>query len=225
MTKLISIIIPCRPNRPDLITGALQSLVDKTAQKERLEVLVKVDIGDDKTLEAVNSFQDKLSVKAILMDGSGGKANLAAYTNELAKQATGVFVWWWSDEVRILTDEWDLLIAVRECDADKIVALYFSIEKGNCGCYPMITKKWLNVTGRWSYHTPIDWWVCMVAGRVPNIAKTVLISEILIKDTNESGETTVEPGHAFPVPFAGDEIEAELEKDANKIKEAYPDVE
>jgi len=214
------VIIPCRPSRPDLITDCLQSLVDKTADKDRLEVLVKVDIGDDETLEAVKGFHDKLPVRAILMDGSRRKEGLAIYTNELAKQAVGKFVWWWADEVRILTDGWDLVIAERESDADSFNVLLADIEKGTYGCYPMVTKKWLDTTGRWTWHSAIDWWIWAVSVRIPDISKTFVERRMKIKDTTISGETTVDPGPIFPVPFGGPDVEREVQKDIDKIKRA-----
>ncbi len=224
MPKLISIIIPCRPGRPDLIASCLQSLVDKTADKSRLEVLVKVDRGDHDTLAAVEGFHDQLPVRAILMDGLRGKEDLAVYTNELAKQAVGEFVWWWSDEIVMLTDGWDLVIAERESDADGFDVLLADIEKGTYGCYPMVTKKWLDTTGRWTWFSAIDWWIWAVCQRIPDISKTFIEKKIRIKDTTISGETVVDPSPSFPVYFAGDDLEREIQKDADKIKEAWLNV-
>ena len=220
MSKLISIIIPCRPNRPDLITNCLQSLVDTTADKDRLEVLVKVDIGDDKTLKAVECFHDQLPVRAILMDGSRGKEGLAIYTNELAEQAVGKFVWWWSDEIVILTDGWDLVVAERE-DADSFNVLLADIEKGTYGCYPMVTKKWLNTTGRWTWFSAIDWWIWAVSVRIPDISRTFIERRIKIKDATISGETAVDPGPTFPVYFGGDNLGREVQKDVDAIRGAH----
>ena len=225
MSKLISILIPCRPKRPDLIRDCLRSLVDKTSDKDEVEICIKVDIGDMETMFAVNTFVDKLDIKVIRLDGSRGKADFAFYTNELAKKSTGDLIWWWSDEVRILTDDWDNLMTAYRHFFREVATLYPAIEKGTPGCYPIITRRWLELTGRWSWSVAVDWWIWAVAARVPSINKMVMINELKIKDTTISGETTVDSGKPVVVEFEGDVVEAELQKDVNKIKEAYSDVE
>ena len=219
-TPLVSIIIPCRPNRPELITACLQSLVDNTADRSRLEVLVKADIGDAETLRAANTFSDKLPVRVILMDGSHGFRGLAGYTNELARQAVGKLVWWWSDEVRMLTHGWDLILADYEAEADGFNLLLAQLEKGTSSCYPILPKRWLDATGRWIWlgHTQIDWWIWAVRKLLSGISQHIIIRDIRIKDTTISGETAVDRGPSFAVLFEGPDIERELRVDAIKIR-------
>ncbi len=215
---LVSILIPCRPGRPDLITSCLQSLVDKTKDKSRLEVCIKIDENDTLTREVVYRFKDRLEIKLFPMDGSRGIDDLAVYTNMLACHATGKLIWWWSDEVQVLNFGWDEFLAAYESFSDKF-ALFFPPWGNVFGdTYPMITRRWLSTTARFTGHPCLDTWVVSIADRIPGIVARAFLSGVQIKDTKFTRETTVESSSKLLVDFNSPEVQAELEKDIEKIK-------
>ena len=160
---LVSILIPVG-FAYDGIKECLESLIKNTKDFQRIEVLIKLDQGDKKNLEIVQSFQDRLPIKIVIMDGRGGYADLHLYTNTLAKSAQGEFIWWWSDEVRILTPDWDEIIE-KECISQigGLAKFDFDVKPVGGAKYPMLSHKWIEITGRWCNHPSIDSWVNTVA--------------------------------------------------------------
>lgn len=219
---LVSILISARPGMPSIITSCLQSLVEKTVDKSKVEILIKVDIGDTTTLEAVNSFKDKLLIRVVEMDGTNAFCDLAVYTNELVHQSTGKFIWWWSDEVRILTQNWDNLLASFENWSNRIAYLHTPIANIPGTVYPMITRKWVEVTGRWSAHYSIDGWVNTIRDKLKGKIGNVILHNILIKDVTFMREIPLPPRSSKKCNqnlWWSDEIKQELQRDIDKINE------
>lgn len=225
---LVSILIPVGFEYEG-IEGCLQSLVDKTEDPERVEVLVKLDDGDEKNLNIVESFKIKLPhLRIIIMDGSKGYADLHKYTNRLAQEAQGIFLWWWSDEVRMITQNWDREFINCTSYQDKIAKFSVNLLPLSGEKYPIITKKWVEITGHWCQHPSIDSWVNTVSE--PLLHKGFLLIHKLninIEDETSVYQAGMKKGSArkgiIPSQFVRgwdwEEVQKEVRQDAKKLKQ------
>jgi cellulose synthase/poly-beta-1,6-N-acetylglucosamine synthase-like glycosyltransferase len=218
MQKLVSILIPCRNNRPELIRDALQSLVEKTTKKERLEVIIKIDKDDIKTMQVACEYKNKLDLKTVMLDGAMGRAGLAGYTNELAKISKGNLIWWWSDEIRMMTNDWDSMLVPYGSYYDKFALLFPPWGNIAGDAYPMITRKWLETTGRFAFHPAIDTCVEEIQKALSDKIGRYNLAGIEIKDVSFTGEAIVPENKDVLINFNDEIVQKELQIDINKIK-------
>ncbi|HUV42297.1 MAG TPA: hypothetical protein VMY36_00055 [Patescibacteria group bacterium] len=218
---IISIIIPVGPERDFIVRGSLQSLVDKTRDKSRLEVLVKVDYGDDETMEAIKIYKALLPLRIIRMDGSKRGSELAKYADVLAEFSKGKLIWYWTDEARILTDGWEKTVYAKGVMADQFVVFFVNPSKMIGDIYPMITRRWYKTIGHFAAHMAHDSCCHVIAERLKGIVQYVKMDNILMKNSTFMKENP-EYRHWKPEKdFYGDEIQAEITKDVEKIRKAH----
>jgi hypothetical protein len=168
-----SICVVARPHWPVGVGRALQSIVDKTSNKNSIEVLVKIAHDSCKeTFRVVRSFEDKLPLKIFILDGVWRREGVDDYWNVLAWNSTGKLIWHWSDELRIITEGWD---SISKTYADKIPdglpwTLYPTVctnggPPARCHTgYPILTRAFVEVTGRATYHVCLDSWAEFISG-------------------------------------------------------------
>lgn len=160
-----SILIITRPFWPEGLRECLQSIKDNTTDVSNIEILIKIDhdaaIGFK---EIIKEFSTSLPIKVFILDGIFRRNSLPDYSNVLAWNSTGALLWWWSDEVRIITKDWNkILVTYARKYENKIWALY---DKNRCGFYPIVTRKYIEVLGRFTYHICIDSFVDFITGPI-----------------------------------------------------------
>jgi hypothetical protein len=95
-----------------MVTDSVKSLVDKMAlPKDSIEILYRVDTDDKLTLDVLPGLMDLVPSKAVLAPRGRGYAGLHTYINELAKIATGDWLFVWNDDALMLTDGWDKILS------------------------------------------------------------------------------------------------------------------
>lgn len=166
----VSILISARPYYPELITNAIMQATNLAdTNLHNYEFWVKIDHHDFATLTQIKSLiQQGLPIHYLIADGHAGRLGINYYTNLLAWNASGKLLWYWSDELRIQTKNWNKNIenwANRY--HSKLVVLYptHTFYPGQpFGFAPVISRRWLNETGRFSYHPAIDSYLDFVSG-------------------------------------------------------------
>jgi len=224
MTPAVSILISCRPNHPEYIRGALESLRQLTTEKSAVEILIKVDIGDVYTLTEVLGYEKDLFIKIIRMDGSKKRLGLVEYTNKLAEESTGRFLWFWSDETRVLTEGWQGRFRAMDSLADTLVLLFVEDTKGAGDIYPIISRKLYQAAGRFCGHIAVDtWWEAIHSRSVLPVDRKMLTG-LEIKDSTVCGETKPERDSDDYLKFYSPVNLSEIKWELKKIEKSIPKI-
>lgn len=170
MKKRFSLLIPSRERTP-FLSPLVESIFNKTKEKEFIEVLFIIDDDDRTTKIKVESLQeeykDKLDIK-IHVRRRSIFLNRDYYTY-LATKAIGDFLWVLGDDIRIYVDNWDIIIGrgiehYFETRLDRIVcaSIRDNTPKPNdklpkFPCFPMFSKEAFQVTGM-LLHPKIPTW-------------------------------------------------------------------
>lgn len=101
----ISVIFASR-GRPESLGEAVRSLTDHAADFLSLEIIAAVDPDDEVTLSA--SLPPLLELW--VAPERWGYTQLHKYLNALAEKASGTWLMWWNDDMRMLTAGWDDVI-------------------------------------------------------------------------------------------------------------------
>lgn len=218
--KAVSIIVPVRRDSPWIGT-LLESIRVNADDLGNLEVLLGI-AHDDTETNPPDSF-----VRTIRLDQRLRKWGVGFYTNILALDAEGTLIWWLSDEVVIQTTGFDsLLVGVAESYGDKIYKFIPSGDEGGGAAYPILTKKWIDITKRWADTPSIDSWVNTVCGSLPR--RGMDLSDLRIRDRRVMGEITDEESLAHALQpeveirhedyaWGGPKVMAEIQKDVDSL--------
>jgi len=128
MKKLISVTIPTRKRVPHL-TNTLNNIIATANDVSRIEVLLRVDTDDEQTLSFLKipkkaqkctaKYEGVLDLVVIIGDRGLGYQEVSKFYNELAKAATGKWVWIFNDDSIFDTKGWDSF--VKEKPDNKIL--------------------------------------------------------------------------------------------------------
>lgn len=164
----ISILIVSRPGWSTGIKGCLTSLLQKTHDVSRIEVVLKIDHdASEQTFEVAHSFLNQLPLKIIILDGLLRRNAVPEYSNTLAWNSSGKLLWWWSDEVRMLTQNWDIKMQPYVQQWTDTYTVFF--DKNRRGFYPGVSRKMVAAIGRFTYHLCLDSFLDIVSGKLRQI--------------------------------------------------------
>lgn len=165
--KVVSILMPSR-KREVLLEECLLSIVDKTYDKRKVEILIKVDDDDSATANLVNKIAKTVSldIKAITTPRLNGYGSLHVHMNTLASQAKGEFLFGFNDDVEMATQDWDTMF-IPYIDKNFLLGAKIYSLKDNVktklwetyNAFPAIPKDLYNYLGYLQKHPMLDdWW-------------------------------------------------------------------
>jgi hypothetical protein len=142
---LVSVIFPSR-GRGYKLLSTLDSIIEKTKNLERIEILIKIDDDDNETLKILKTYKNFNLLNIIISDRKNGYASLNEYYNELYDKSNGKFIFCANDDILLLTDEWDGLVSQYEND---FVCLHHNptFPHNDVWYFPIISKKILDIIG------------------------------------------------------------------------------
>ena len=136
MTISISLLLPTR-GRPALVERFFKSIADNTAQPERIEVILYVDV-DDTSSHHLDS-KDFCVVRII-----GPALSMGEYNGACLEQARGGIVILVNDDMVIGTQGWDTKIADLDASIpEKIYLAYCNdlFKKGGLCTFPILSRR------------------------------------------------------------------------------------
>jgi acetolactate synthase small subunit len=162
----ISIIFPTR-KRYDLFVKSTNSLIENCSDLNNLEILVAMDDDDVETVQKTKEYiADKPFIKLYVSERHFYR-NLNLYVNATSKDATGEFLLLWNDDCMMTSKDYDL---VMDKYKNKFVVVNPLVTNQTDYCrqenrmlFPIIPKKWIDVTGRWSNSGACDSWVELIS--------------------------------------------------------------
>jgi hypothetical protein len=103
------VLLASRGRRVSLLT-AIRTLYDSVTDRDELELIVAADPDDVEMSTVSTSPFWPASAHLWVAPERYGYNNLHLYLNALAKQATGEWLMWFNDDMRMLTPGWDRVI-------------------------------------------------------------------------------------------------------------------
>jgi len=170
----ISILLPTR-GRPKPLEQCLRTLLDRAKDPSRIEVMLAFDNDDTENIkyftEVIQPYLDDLGVEySAIQFERLGYMRLNEYLNELAQHSQGSWLFFWNDDAVMKTQDWDQVIR------DNAQEFYLLRAETNhehpYAIFPILPKKWVEITGHLSPHQINDAWASQVAWML-DIVKTI----------------------------------------------------
>ena len=161
----ISVLLPVR-GRPEPMEKCLHTLIDRAKNPGRIEVLIAFDDDDIDTIdyfvENIVPYLDDMDVRYSAMQFKRlGYIRLNEYLNELAKHSHGAWMFFWNDDAVMTTQDWDQ--AIVEHDDEFALLRAETNHEHPYAIFPIVPRKWVEITGHLSPHQINDAWVSQVA--------------------------------------------------------------
>lgn len=165
----LSIIYPTR-KRYDLFVKSTESLIKNCSDVNNLEILIMMDDDDTETISKTEEYiSDKPFVKIMVSERHYYK-NLNLYVNAAASVATGDYLLLWNDDCIMESSNYDLIMDKYK---DKFIVVNPLVVNHTEYCrqenrmlFPVIPKKWTEITGRWSNSGACDSWVELISNQL-----------------------------------------------------------
>jgi hypothetical protein len=170
----ISILLPTR-GRPKPLEQCLRTLLDLAKDPSRIEVMLAFDNDDTENIahfvNVIQPYLDDLGVEySAIQFERLGYMRLNEYLNELAQHSQGSWLFFWNDDAVMKTQDWDQVIR------DNAQEFYLLRAETNhehpYAIFPILPKKWVEITGHLSPHQINDAWTSQVAWML-DIVKTI----------------------------------------------------
>ena len=170
----ISILLPTR-GRPKPLEQCLRTLLDRAKDPSRIEVMLAFDNDDTENIayfvDVIQPYLDNLGVEySAIQFERLGYMRLNEYLNELAQHSQGSWLFFWNDDAVMKTQDWDQVI--RDNDQDFYLLRAETNHEHPYAIFPILPKKWVEITGHLSPHQINDAWTSQVAWML-DIVKTI----------------------------------------------------
>lgn len=166
--KKISILVPTR-KRFDSLIKSVDSLFNNCYDINNFEVLIAVDNDDVETTEKIKTyFSNKKNVKIFCYERQFYHG-INNYYNDLAIKSTGTSLLLWNDDATIKTKNWDVEILEHHkefCILSPKVDTMESYWENQGVLFPILPKKWIELTGKWSEVPACDSWIDVLGKRL-----------------------------------------------------------
>ena len=168
---MISLLVPTRGRYP-FVEKMLYSIIQNAHSNENFEILFGIDNDDIETANKINNLllDKNINYKIILFDRLYYKG-FHLYLNELYKHSSGELIWTYPDDVEILTKDWDLILKQYENEMYLMVDLGYGWRDWSFSIIPIISKKWIETTCRFSENSQTDLWLGEIAKELNIITK------------------------------------------------------
>lgn len=161
----IAVLLPTR-GRTDALDRSLIGLLEKATDLDSIQLLLGLDNDDSVGLV---HFQDQLQPKLdeIGVDYTAmsfdplGYGRLNEYLNELAKNSSADWLFFWNDDALMETHGWDDRI-VEHTGEFKLLAVHTHNDHPY-SIFPIVPRAWLDVVGHLSLHSMTDAWLSQIA--------------------------------------------------------------
>ena len=170
----ISILLPTR-GRPKPLEQCLRTLLDRAKDPSRIEVMLAFDNDDAENIayfvDVIQPYLDDLGVEySAIQFERLGYMRLNEYLNKLAKHSQGSWLFFWNDDAVMKTQDWDQVIRDNAQEFNLLRAE--TNHEHPYAIFPILPKKWVEITGHLSPHQINDAWTSQVAWML-DIVKTI----------------------------------------------------
>jgi hypothetical protein len=161
----IAVLLPTR-GRTEALDRSLIGLLELADDLDSIQLLLGLDTDDT---VGIKHFQDELQPR---LDAMGvdytamtfnplGYGRLNEYINELAKNSSADWMFFWNDDAIMETQGWDQRITEHTGEF-KLLAVH-THQDHPYSIFPIVPKEWLDVIGHLSLHSMTDAWLSQIA--------------------------------------------------------------
>lgn len=185
----ISILLPTR-RRFEMCKKSMESLYQTCYSEDNFEILIAYDSDDIHTTNQLRDyFRNKTNIYYFEYERKHYRG-LHHYINDLSLKAKGSSLFFWSDDCLVTSHHWDLEVLRAHNEGFYMLSPKVANMESywrDCGVlFPIIPKKWVEITGVFSAIPANDSWIDVLSKKL-NVYR-LLESVVLIHDRfNESG--------------------------------------
>jgi len=147
-----SICVPTR-NRPNSIKRLVKSIIDTTANLDRIEILFRIDEDDVLSPEAIDSLSNQVTIKTFV----GPKKCLSDLWDDMWPHVSSPRLHMMGDDVIYRTYGWDnAILAIMPNPTEYPLFVYGNdLNQGkNIATLPIVSAKWAEILG---YFVPLGY--------------------------------------------------------------------
>lgn len=207
----ISVLLPTR-GRYEMLTKSVNSLIENCNDLSKIEILLAVDTDDKDTTDRIIEYiSDKPNIKMFFYERQHYKG-LHLYITDLAKNASGSSLLVWNDDAIMQSKDWDVEILKAHksfCVLSPKVGNMEDYWKHKGLLFPIIPKKWIEITGFWSPTPGVDSWVDVLSKKLNILVnlESVVIFHDRYELTGQNHDNTY--------------VEVRMDKDNTSLHKSY----
>lgn len=156
-------------DRYEMATKSIDSLFNNCKNVNNFEILLAVDNDDTTTTDKLSKYiQDKSNVKIFFFERQYYRG-LHNYINKLAIESTGTSLMLWNDDSTIDSKDWDYEIIKNHesfCVLSPKVQNMEDYWRNQGVLFPIIPKKWIEITGEWAQVPACDSVIDVISKRL-----------------------------------------------------------
>ena len=161
----ISVLLPTR-GRPKPLEQCLRTLMDHAKDPSRVEIMIAFDDDDTESIQHFNQeiqpYLDGIGAEYTAMQFTRlGYLRLNEYLNALAAASQGSWLFFWNDDAVMKTQDWDQIIMDNSSEFALLRAE--TNHEHPYAIFPILPRKWIEITGHLSPHQINDAWTSQVA--------------------------------------------------------------
>lgn len=164
---LISITMPTR-GRIGHLSRAIQSLMDNSINKDKIEFVFRADADDEASIDACASEVRNLPNAQLWVSPRGrGYLDIHKWTYQLSMMGSGDWIMWWNDDAVMKTPQWDhtLLHAGVQCwhnVPDVYMMVANTKDRPGCTEFILLRRKTIEILGSIGQSPHADNWMTRV---------------------------------------------------------------
>jgi len=216
----ISVLLPTR-GRFAAFKKSVQSLLDTSNDVNNFEILLAMDNDDIETVRDTEEYiKSKNNIRLFVCERHH-YLNLNNYYNDLSEKSIGNSLFLWNDDAIMESSRWDDII-IKEHEKFCVISPKVSNMERYWNTqgvlFPIIPRKWFDLTGRLSYVQAADSWIDILSKRLGLLHN---VGEISIQHdrhdlTGNNHDTTYTEGRSG-VGASKEGWAEEIEKDYEKL--------
>lgn len=223
MKDLISIILPTR-KRFEYLQLSIDSLLKTSANKGSVEIMCLFDDDDSETIERYSSWAKDFQHKELIVPRLG-YAGMHRYNNMLCEASSGNWLFLWNDDSRMVSPGWDNVI-INEYRGQFVMLSPMNLNnveytREHC-MFPILPRKWFEVTGRLSPWQQTDTYLNRIAKPL-NLFRFEDRIQHEHGEVNTQGDNRIHDETTREIAYKSDLPTAEVKKDIRKIKRHLAD--
>lgn len=162
-----------------MFISSTTSLIENCDSTDNIEILLAVDDDDVETTKKISEFiADKKYIKMFFYERKRYRG-LHHYINDLAHKAVDGSLMLWNDDAIMTSKNWDLEILKLH---ENFIVINPKVEnmedywKNKGVLFPIIPKKWIEITKTWSPTPGLDSWIDVISKRLSILVSTESIT-------------------------------------------------
>jgi hypothetical protein len=210
----ISFLVPTR-KRFELFKRSMDSLRATCSSIDSFEVLVAMDDDDTETILKTRDYiSDKPNIQLHVYKRRT-YYHLHEYINDLYEKSCGDSIFGWNDDCLMVSQNWDVAILrlhEKFCVISPKIANAEGYWRKQGAMFPILPRKWVEITGQVSPITSFDSWIDVLSKRLDTLVNSeeIVLDHICCKFTGQNDDDVYKESRAALVDRKFNRSEPEI---------------